>query len=148
MDIPGLLKSLNANSVRYVIIGATAFPVHGYTRATQDIDFFIEPTAENAQKTLKALTEFGYDTHDLSVQDLITQKILIHGYIVESDIHPFVAGVDNFEDIWAKSVGGNIQGIPTRFADLDSIIQMKRAAGRPKDIEDLKYLVKLKSGRL
>lgn len=144
MDIPGLIKSLNANKVRYVIIGATAFPVHGYTRATADIDFFIEPTLENAQNTLTALTEFGYDTHDLSVEDLLSQKILIHGYIVESDMHPFVAGVRNFEDIWSKSITGNIRGVPTRFADLDSIIQMKRAAGRPKDIEDLKYLEKLK----
>lgn len=130
--------------MRYVIIGATAFPVHGYTRATADIDFFIDPTLENAQHTLKALTEFGYDTHDLTVQDLLSQKILIHGYVVESDMHPFVAGVTNFEDIWSKSVVGQIQGVPTRFADLDSIIQMKRAAGRPKDIEDLKYLEKLK----
>lgn len=37
MDIPSLLKSLNAHDVRYVIIGATAFPVHGYSRATLDI---------------------------------------------------------------------------------------------------------------
>ena len=32
MDTEGLLRSLNAHSVRYVIIGATAFPVHGYAR--------------------------------------------------------------------------------------------------------------------
>lgn len=59
-------------------------------------------------------------------------------------MHLFVAGVKNFEDIWSKSVVAHIQGVPARFADLDSIIQMKRAAGRPKDIEYLKYLEKLK----
>jgi hypothetical protein len=48
VDTEGLLRSLNAHSVRYVVIGATAFPVHGYARATLDIDIFIEPTTENA----------------------------------------------------------------------------------------------------
>ncbi len=38
MDIEGLLRSLNAHSVEYVIIGATAFPIHGYARATLDVD--------------------------------------------------------------------------------------------------------------
>ena len=40
MDTEGLLKSLNAHDVRYVVIGATAFPVHGYARATLDMDFW------------------------------------------------------------------------------------------------------------
>ena len=52
MDIESLLKSLNARSVRYVVIGATAFPVHGYARATLDIDIFIEPTAENGRREI------------------------------------------------------------------------------------------------
>ena len=41
MDTESLLKSLNAHNVEYVVVGATAFPVHGYSRATLDIDIFI-----------------------------------------------------------------------------------------------------------
>ena len=41
MDTESLLKSLNAHKVRYVIIGATAFPIHGYARATLDIDIYL-----------------------------------------------------------------------------------------------------------
>ena len=52
MDTASLLRSLNAHRVRYVVIGATAFPVHGYARATLDIDVFIEATPENAKRTL------------------------------------------------------------------------------------------------
>ena len=44
MDTESLLKSLGTYKVRYVVIGATAFPVHGYARATLDIDIFIEST--------------------------------------------------------------------------------------------------------
>lgn len=58
MDTEGLLRSLNAHSVRYVLIGATAFPVHGYARATLDVDIFIEPTESSPpRKTRRALTE-------------------------------------------------------------------------------------------
>lgn len=58
MDIEGLLKSLNARSVRYVVIGAMAFPVYGYGRATLDLDLFIEPSQDNARQVRAALSEF------------------------------------------------------------------------------------------
>jgi hypothetical protein len=58
MDTENLLRSLNAHNVRYVVIGATAFPVHGYARATLDVGIFIEATPENAQKTIDALQDF------------------------------------------------------------------------------------------
>jgi len=61
MDIPKLLRSLNEHSARFVVIGATAFPIHGYARATLDIDIFIEPTKENARRVHEALRDFGYD---------------------------------------------------------------------------------------
>ena len=92
MYIENLLRSLNARDVRYVIIGATAFPVHGYARATLDVDFFIEPTEENARNTWAALRDFGYDVTDLAVKDLLTNEILIRQYWLETDIHPFAAG--------------------------------------------------------
>ena len=70
MDTENLLKLLNENKVKYVIIGATAFPIHGYVRATIDIDILIEPSTENAKRTLKALSDFGYDVNDLATNRL------------------------------------------------------------------------------
>lgn len=64
MDTENLLKLLNEHRVKYVVIGATAFPVHGYSRATLDIDIFIENTRANIERTLKALNAFGYDVSD------------------------------------------------------------------------------------
>lgn len=75
MDIEELLKSLNANNVEFVIIGATAFPIHGYARATLDNDIFIRPESKNAVRTLNALRNFGYDTADITVEDLLTRKV-------------------------------------------------------------------------
>jgi predicted nucleotidyltransferase len=74
MDRESLLRSLNDHSVEYVVIGATAFPVHGYARATFDIDVFIRPDRANAEKTLGALKDFGYDIEDLTVTTSFTRK--------------------------------------------------------------------------
>jgi predicted nucleotidyltransferase len=129
--------------VQFVIIGATAFPVHGYSRATLDIDIFIRPEISNAEKTLSALEDFGYDVTDIAVDELLIKKILIRQYLVETDIHPYVKGV-SFDEVWKNKVRAKFGDIFVWFASLDDLIKMKRAAGRPKDREDLKYLLKLK----
>jgi hypothetical protein len=99
VDTESLLRSLKEHKVKFVIIGATAFPVYGYSRATLDIDIFIRPERANAEKTLVALKSFGYDVRDVTVDELLTKKILIRQYLVETDIHPYVKGV-SFDDVW------------------------------------------------
>ena len=143
MDTESLLRSLNAHEVRYVVIGATAFPVHGYARATLDIDIFIEASPENAERTLAALRDVGYDVTDVTTDDLLRKKLLIRQYLLETDIHPFVAGV-TFEEAWRNRVEDVVGRTPAFFAGLDDLIRMKQAAGRPKDLEDLRALLKLK----
>jgi predicted nucleotidyltransferase len=143
VDIDALLRSLNARKARYLVIGATAFPIYGYARATLDLDLFIEPTEENASRVRAALTDFGYDLTDVSVEELRTKKVLIRQYTLETDIHPFVKGI-TFEDAWARRVSDQIKGVPVAFASLDDLIRMKEAAGRPKDLEDLRVLRRLR----
>ena len=143
MDTENLLKSLKEHKVEFVVIGATAFPVHGYARATLDIDIFIRPTEVNAQRTWNALKTFGYDLTDVEKKDLLKRKLLIRQYAVETDIHPFVKGI-SFEEVWKNKVRAKFGNTFVYFASLDDLIKMKRAAGRPKDLEDLKYLKKLK----
>ncbi len=139
MDTEDLLRFLNAHSVEFVIIGATAFPIHGYARATLDIDIFIRPEPRNAAQLLEALRDFGYDVSDITLEDLLTRKVLIRQYLVETDIHPFVAGV-SFDQVWKNRVSGTYGHEKVFYASLDDLITMKRAAGRPKDLEDLKIL--------
>jgi len=143
VDTESLLKSLKDHKVKFVVIGATAFPVHGYYRATLDIDIFIRPEISNAEKTLSALKDFGYDVSDIEVDEILTKKILIRQYLVETDIHPFVKGV-SFDEVWKNKVKAKFGDTFVWFASLDDLIKMKKAAGRPKDLEDLKYLQQLK----
>jgi len=143
MDTEGLLKLLNENNVDFVIIGATAFPVYGYARSTLDIDIFVRPDLENIKRLKKALMQFGYDLTDISHDDLLNNKLLIRQYIVVTDIHPFVKGV-TFEEVWKKKLKSRFGKTEVYFPSLDHIIKMKRAAGRPKDLEDLKFLERIK----
>lgn len=137
------MRLLNEHKVRYLVIGAYAFPLYGYSRATMDIDIFIEPTIENARNTILALTKFGYDLTEITLDELVKKKILIRQYELETDIHPFVTGV-TFEKVWENKNQNQIEGIPVYCPSLDDLITMKQAAGRPKDMQDLEILLKLK----
>lgn len=143
MEAERLFRLLKEHKVDFVIIGATAFPVHGYARATFDIDIFIKSYRANAEKTWQALKEFGYDMTDISIDDLLKKKLLIRQYAVEADIHPFVKGV-SFDTLWKNKVRKKVGKTFVYFASLDDLIKMKKAAGRAKDMEDLKMLRNIK----
>jgi len=143
MDIENLLKLLSEHKVKFIIIGAAAFPVHGYVRTTLDVDIFIKPTEQNARNCLEALRDFGYDVTDITVEDLLRKKVLIRQYLLEVDLHPFVKGA-KFIDVWKNKVKDKIGKTDAYFACLNDLIRMKKAAGRPKDKEDLKVLLRLK----
>jgi predicted nucleotidyltransferase len=143
MDTERLLRLLKENKACFLVIGASAFPVYGYARATLDIDIFIRPDHRNVERTMKALEQFGYDLMDLTPEDFMKNKILIRQYTVEADFHPFVKGA-RFEDIWKNRIKAKFGNTEVYFPSLDDMIKMKRAAGRIKDREDLKYLTKLK----
>jgi hypothetical protein len=49
--------------------------------------------------------------------------------------------------VWADRVEGAVGEAPTGLAGLDDLIAMKQAAGRPKDLEDLRALLKLREQR-
>lgn len=146
MDTESLLRLLKEHKVDFVIIGATAFPIHGYARATLDIDIFIRPTETNARKTWEALRAFGYDVTDIKKDDLLKKKLLIRQYAVETDIHPFVKGI-SFAEVWKNKVRAKFGDTFVHFASLNDLIKMKRAAGRPRDLDDLAYLKILKNKR-
>lgn len=146
MDTEKLLQLLKENKVLFVVIGATAFPVYGYARATLDIDIFVKNDVGNIKRTMKALKEFGYDLMDLIPDDFLSHKILIRQYMVEADIHSFVKGV-TFDEVWKNKITAEFGKTEVYFPSLDDMIKMKEAAGRAIDLEDLKYLRKIRKKR-
>lgn len=136
------LATLNENSVRYVVIGAWAFPAHDYARPTLHIDVLIEPTRANARRVIRALTQFGYDVVDITPEQVLARKTLFRGYALLANVHPSAKGVD-FPGVWRRRQATTIDGVGTFVASLGDLIDMKRAAGRDKDKADLKTLTRL-----
>lgn len=143
MQTVDLIRLFNAHRVKYLLIGATACAVHGHSRATADIDILIEATSRNAERAREALKEFGYDVEDLVIKDMLEKKILFRQYWLDTDIHPFAEGI-LFDKAWEDRVKAPFEGEPANYVSLNDLITMKRAAGRPKDKEDLRYLLHIR----
>ena len=53
------MSALNTHGVEFVLVGGYALGVHGFVRATADIDFLYRCTPANVNKLCVALTQFG-----------------------------------------------------------------------------------------
>lgn len=76
-DFKEFLRLLNAHRVDYLVVGGYAVGLHGYPRATIDLDVWVATTAANAERLIDALRDFGFDGLTLpviSLDDLKTNK--------------------------------------------------------------------------
>ena len=72
-DFEELLKLLERNKVRYMVVGGYAVAFHGFPRFTKDIDIFFVNSEENIVRIRKCLTVFGFP-HDKIPRKLFTEK--------------------------------------------------------------------------
>jgi len=68
-DFRDVLKLFNEHEVDYLIVGGYALAFHGAPRYTGDIDIFIRPDQDNAQRVMKALDAFGFGSVGLKTED-------------------------------------------------------------------------------
>ena len=69
-DFVEILSELFAAGADFLVVGAHALAAHGVPRATGDLDIWVRPTPDNADRVLEALRRFGAPLHDLSRDDL------------------------------------------------------------------------------
>ena len=140
-DFREFIESLNANSVRYLVVGGYAVALHGYPRYTKDLDVWIEPTAQNAQNVLNALTAFGFGSLDISTDDFLEENTIIQlGYPPNRiDLMTTLSGL-TFEVCYPERVQVEIQGVLIDFIDLENLKTNKKETGRPQDLADFENL--------
>lgn len=135
-----VFASFQRHRVRYLVIGGIAAVLHGVPRATFDLDILIEASAENAQQLLDALMEANFATATLiRADELLAHEITIFKDRVRIDVQTSTPGL-KFEDAWQKKVTMTYQGQEFYIAAKDDLIASKRAAGRGKDLEDVRML--------
>ena len=136
-----VLKSFNAHEVRYLIVGGYAVAYHGYPRTTGDIDLWIERTEENAQRTVEALRDFGFDVPALQPALLMkVDQIVRMGYPpLRVEILTSASGVE-FETCYEERIEDELGGVAASIIGLACLKKNKRASGRNKDLNDLENL--------
>lgn len=141
-EFRSLLRELFAASVRFLVVGGYATIAHGYTRATDDLDVWIEPVRENAKRALEALTLFGADVADLSVEDLADPYTFFRIGTEDGrkiDIIGHVEGIE-FDAAWTDRYETEFLELDVPFLSLRDLIRNKTAVGRHKDLADVEGL--------
>ena len=140
-DFKEFLKSLNDNEVRYLVTGGYAVALYGYPRYTKDLDIWIEPERENAEKLIVALEEFGFASLELSADDFLEPGTIIQlGHPPNRiDLLTTLSGID-FKRCFESRMATHVDDIVANFLDLENLKRNKQAAGRPQDLADLDNL--------
>jgi hypothetical protein len=137
-DFVDLLRAFAAADVRFLIVGAYALALHGRPRATGDLDIWIDASAENAARVMRALASFGAPLSDIVQSDFerpgITYQIGVPPGRI--DILTELTGI-TFSEAWPDRIRRPFGEVETDFIGRAAFLRNKRATGRPKDLGDV-----------
>lgn len=144
-DFLDMIGALQREGAEFLVVGAFAMAAHGVPRATGDLDLWVRPGADNAERVWRALERFGapVEVADLTVQDLISP-----GMVYQIGQPPrridVITGIDgvSFEEAWPNRVQATAGGLDFPCLGRGDLVRNKRASGREKDRVDLELLRK------
>ena len=128
---------LNRHEVEYLVVGAFALAFHGLPRLTADIDFWVNPTPENALRLTAALSEFGFP----STREQVDQFAEPHR-IWQIGLPPFridvLTSIDGvaFPEAWGDRVQGDLAGTLVNYISRAHYLRNKRSTTRARDRQD------------
>jgi hypothetical protein len=148
-DFRDMVVALCRAEAEFLIVGAYAVSYHGHPRTTGDFDLLVRPTPENARRVWTALLDFGAPVSSigLRVDDLVDPNTVyqIGQPPRRIDLMTSISGVD-FDVAWRTRVDVDWRGHRIGFLGFDALLTNKRAAGRAKDLEDVRALERLRRG--
>jgi len=159
LDIGELVAVLARHGVDFVVIGGVATQAHGHRRTTMDLDLMPDPDPDNLTRLGAALGELeaqpvGVDAGkaEISVSDperlavaaIVPPLLTRHGQV---HILKEPKGARAFDKIRESALVLEVAGVDVAIVSLDDLIRMKKAAGRPIDLEDVAALTETESRR-
>lgn len=144
-DLIDLLTEFARFGVEYLVIGGWAVGVHSEPRYTKDLDLLIGTSPENLGRAASALAAYGAPPALVDeVRTMTPEEFVFFGVPpARVDLLRAVPGVD-FERAWSTRKTIEWQGVLVHVIGLDELCEAKRAAGRPKDLADLRILEKFR----
>lgn len=140
-DFRDMLSALSEAGAEYLVVGAYALAAHGRPRATGDLDLWIRPTPENAERVWRALAAFGAPLQDVTQEDLSQPDLVLQIGVAPRriDLLTSVTGVE-FEEAWERRIVAQIPSMSVPVIGREDLIRNKRALDRPRDRADLALL--------
>jgi hypothetical protein len=144
-DAMRVIASLNDHGVDYVVVGGVAMNLHGLIRATEDLDVFVRPEAENIERLRQALRAVWNDPDidQITAEDLCGEyPVVRYGPPTGTlylDILTRLGEATRFADLQAEDK--EIEGICVRLATPRTLYLMKKDTVRPRDHADANALL-------
>jgi hypothetical protein len=136
-DFRELLSTFIAADVHFLLVGGYALAVHGYPRATRDMDVWVEATPENADRVLAGLRAFGAPIEDLTTSDLSNGRTVFQIGVDPNRID-VICGIDGvtFAEAWPNRTTVDVSGVTVPVIGVADLIRNKRSTGRLRDAAD------------
>lgn len=141
-----LCALLNAEQARYLVVGAAAMQLWGTTRATRDIDILVEPTLENAESVLRALSRLPFGVASKLTPDvLLARSVTMIGDMPNVDVLTRAWNL-GWDDAARDVAVFEVDDVPIPTVSLANLIESKRT-GRTQDNADIELLEALRQLR-
>jgi len=156
IDIDAALRALAQAGVEFIVVGGVAATAHGSSRLTVDLDVVYARSAENIERLVTALAPFSPYLRGAPPGlpfrwDPETIRSGLNFTLTTSlgdlDLLGEITGGGSYEDLLPDSTSVAAFGVECRCLNLDRLILVKRAAGRPRDLEVIAELEALKEER-
>jgi len=143
------LKALAVHDVRYLVVGGYAVRFHGHLRKTTDLDVLTGNTNDDAIRLCAALEQImGFKNPKVQPDKILNQarKIPLQNFGHEFEILTAADGVD-FDAAYERKRKSVVNGYEIAVIANGDLIAMKKASGRPNDIDDIRHLEAIKDLR-
>ena len=138
-ELAEIISVLNHNEIEYAVCGGLALTIHGFPRATFDIDVLIK--SDSLEKTYKLAAEKGYNIKglDMSFKESAVEirrvsKIDDDGEVLSLDL---LLVTPQVEDVWETREKLMWENQDLWIVSREGLIKMKQLAGRAKDLIDI-----------
>jgi hypothetical protein len=152
-DPLALLGVLARHEVDFVVIGGVAVQAHGHLRTTRDVDVIAAPDADNARRLAAALRELDARNRGVDAEHLDdptdpqtftrAASLFLDTKAGMLDVMQGAAGAPPYAQLRRRSIPVTLDDLTIRVAGIDDLIALKRAAGRPVDLDDIAVLADL-----
>ena len=148
LDPERIFAVLAEHRVDYVVVGGVAVQVHGHVRMTNDLDVIPRPTRANLDRLATALRELNArilnpGSEDLEIAASMLRRATLWQLSTEVgdvDLLHDAPGAATFDEVRARALTISLGPHEIPVAGRDDLIRMKKAAGRPIDLEDIAAL--------